>query len=115
MSKCVMVVDDEEDVRDALCDILEGYGYEAVSAPNGKEALKILRTREPPCFVLLDLIMPVMDGWQFLEAVDDDEELSAIPISISTSAPERAPAGRLVFAKPIDIAALLEHIDRYCC
>jgi CheY-like chemotaxis protein len=109
-----MVVDDDEDVRDALCEIIQGHGYDAVSAPNGKEALELLRTRERPCFVLLDLIMPVMDGWQFLDAVALDTELATIPISISTSAPERAPAGRPVFAKPINIAALLEYIDRYC-
>lgn len=114
MNRSVLVVDDEEDVREALRDLLEQFGYKVMAAQNGREALKILHSNERPGFVLLDLIMPVMNGWEFLEAVERDEELSRIPISISTSAPEQAPRDRDVIPKPIDIDALLERVRAAC-
>jgi CheY-like chemotaxis protein len=114
MNRTVLVVDDEEDVREALRDLLEQFGYKVLAAPNGREALEILHGENRPGFVLLDLIMPVMNGWEFLEAVAQDAELSRIPVSISTSAPEQAPSDRDVIPKPIDIDALLERVRAAC-
>jgi CheY-like chemotaxis protein len=114
MSRSILVVDDEEDVREALRDLLEQFGYKVLAAPNGREALEILRSTERPGFVLLDLIMPVMNGWEFLEVVSHDDELSRIPISISTSAPEQAPRDRDVIPKPINIDALLQRVRAAC-
>src|SRR6185295_12866906 len=110
MSRSVLVIDDEEDVREALRDLLEQHGYRVTAAANGRAALEILRHEGRPDFVLLDLIMPVMNGWEFLDVVSRDAELSRIPLSITTSAPEQAPRGRDVIPKPIDIDALLERL-----
>jgi CheY-like chemotaxis protein len=110
MNRSVLVVDDEEDVREALRDLLEQYGYKVVAAPNGREALSIMRGDDPPGFVLLDLIMPVMNGWEFLDVVSHDAKLSRIPLSISTSAPDQAPSDHDVIPKPIDIDVLLDRI-----
>ena len=57
----ILVVDDDEDLREVICGVLEDAGYEAASAGNGREALDFLRSSPPPCLVLLDLMMPVMD------------------------------------------------------
>jgi CheY-like chemotaxis protein len=83
-------------------------------AHNGQEGLEVLRDGEQPCFVLLDLMMPVMDGWRFLEVVGADPALARIPLTISTSAPERAPKGRPVIPKPVDLRTLLDHVQRAC-
>ncbi len=62
----ILVVDDDADIRYALVEALEGEGYGALSAANGLEALEVLRILpKPPSVILLDLMMPVMDGWQF--------------------------------------------------
>ncbi len=114
MKRSVLVVDDEEDVREALRDLLEQYGYKVLAAPNGREALNILRGGDPPGFVLLDLIMPVMNGWEFLDIVSRDKELSRIPLSISTSTPDQAPSDHDVIPKPIDVDVLLERIRIAC-
>ena len=114
MRRSVLVIDDEEDVREALRDLLELHGYKVLAAPNGREALEILRREGQPGFVLLDLIMPVMNGWEFLDELSRDAELSRIPLSITTSAPEQAPRDRDVMPKPIDIDALLERVRAAC-
>lgn len=113
-NRCILVIDDEDDVREALSELLQDHGYKVLAAPNGREGLALLRGEERPAFVLLDLIMPVMNGWEFLDAVEKDDELSAIPISISTSAPEQAPANHDVIPKPIDVDALLERVRAAC-
>ena len=79
MGKIVMLVNDDDDVREVLRDFVEDLGYRPVVAANGQEALDVIRgLDEPPCVILLDLMMPVMDGWQFLERVGADAELSGI-------------------------------------
>ena len=109
MANYILVVDDEEDIREALSELL-GDTYTVVTASNGREALNLLRSRERPFFVLLDLMMPVMDGWQLLKEMAEDVELSSIPLSITTSVPERAPAGRHVIPKPIDLDVLFDRV-----
>src|SRR5215510_8699670 len=61
----VLVVDDDQDIRDALCELLRDEGYEAIAVANGEEALTYLKGGNLPCVILLDLMMPVMDGWEF--------------------------------------------------
>jgi CheY-like chemotaxis protein len=109
-----LVIDDEEDVREALRDLLQQHGSKVMAAPNGRAALEILRREDHPDFVLLDLIMPVMNGWEFLDVVSHDPELSRIPLTITTSAPEQAPRDRDIIPKPIDIDALLERLRAAC-
>jgi CheY-like chemotaxis protein len=114
VSKLVLLIDDEEDVRETLRDILEDRGYRVSVAENGRAALDLLRSNERPCFVLLDLIMPEMNGWEFLDAIERDEELADLPIVISTSAPDQAPADRRVLPKPLNLAMLLEQVRVAC-
>lgn len=110
---CVLVVDDDVEIREALEEAIEAAGYPVRTASNGAEAKRMLEKMRP-CAIVLDLWMPVMDGNQLFAALKADPLLASIPVVISTSVPRDAPLGVLVLPKPIDIHALLSWIERYC-
>ncbi|MBK7863433.1 MAG: response regulator [Archangiaceae bacterium] len=101
----VLIVDDDEDIREALGEVLADLGYAVVKARNGREALSLVRgLPQPPQLILLDLMMPVMNGWQFLEAHGTDHEVASIPVVVMTAARQSAvdaPAVKAVLRKPI--------------
>ncbi len=112
----VLVVEDDLAIRESLEQILEFEGYLPILAENGERAVKNLEAGERPCLILLDLMMPVMSGWEFLEVQKESQALSGIPVVIVSAAGERA---RMAVAneflrKPIDVDRLLELVDRYC-
>src|SRR5262249_26330672 len=79
----ILLVEDDGDTRDGITPVLEGVGYKVESVTNGQEALDQLRTSTaPPCLILLDLMMPVMDGWQFRDEQQRDPFLSSIPVVV---------------------------------
>ncbi len=84
----LLLVDDDERVREALVALLEAQGYPVVGAANGREALDVLRVRGlRPGLILLDLMMPVMDGWQFRAAQLADAELATVPVVVFSAHP----------------------------
>jgi CheY-like chemotaxis protein len=105
--KTVLVVDDEADIRESLRDALDDEGYAVFVASNGKEALALLPALARPCAVILDIIMPVMSGTEFYEAMLATPTLADIPVLMSTSDPSRAPGRVPVMKKPIDLDRLL--------
>ena len=109
----VLVVDDEEDIRETLCELIELKGCKTQMAANGAEALEHLVV-EKPCLVVLDLMMPVMGGHALLEKMRADPTLAEVPVIVSTSAPHLAPRDVPVVPKPIDIAKMVEWVSRYC-
>ncbi len=78
----VLVVEDEPDIRDLMVAILESEGYTVRAAADGAEALAQLQLGNPPCVILLDLMMPVMDGWTFCREKQKFPELAAIPVVV---------------------------------
>ena len=80
----ILVVDDEPGIVDIARTNLEGLGYRVVSAGNGLEALELIR-QESPDLVILDILMPEMDGWEVLEKVEADPEMAGIPIIMLTA------------------------------
>jgi two-component system, chemotaxis family, chemotaxis protein CheY len=110
---CVLVVDDEPDVRETLRDLVEMCGCSVIVAANGAEALALLAERRP-CMIILDLLMPVMTGEELLAAMRREPSLAELPVVISTSAPERAPSGVPVLRKPIDIDSFMSWLRRNC-
>ncbi|HKD12071.1 MAG TPA: response regulator [Thermoanaerobaculia bacterium] len=115
----VLIIEDDAAVLDALREVLEDEGHEVLVAANGREALSRLRSGNRPDLILLDLMMPVMSGWEFREAQLQDETLAAIPTVILTalgSAAQRAlelqSAGFL--QKPIQPDRLLQKVDEIC-
>lgn len=110
-AKPVLVVDDDPDIRESLCTLLEGEGYTTITAENGAEAVAQMHAHQP-CFVILDLMMPVMDGWEVRTRMQEEQSLASIPVCVVTATPEWAPLDSVcVLTKPVDIAELLRVID----
>jgi CheY-like chemotaxis protein len=115
----ILVVDDDADVRESLIDIIQDSGYEAIGAVHGQDALDRLRAdNDRPCIILLDLMMPVMDGWQFREAQRNDPELANIPVVVISAYRHRPSVTELDAAeyinKPVQIDSLMDVIRRHC-
>jgi two-component system chemotaxis response regulator CheY len=110
----VLVVDDDPDILDAICDILEGEGYRVSRARHGQEALERVE-EERPAIILLDLMMPVMDGLAFAQVLRKREEQDRIPIVVISADgnPQKAAAvgAQGYLAKPFDIDALLTQVS----
>jgi CheY-like chemotaxis protein len=108
----VLIVDDDLDIRETLADVLEDRGFATITASNGLEALQLLRRiAAPPSVILLDLMMPVMDGYGFLEERKKDPTLSSIPVAIITAG-HGVERGRLcngapIVPKPINVSKLV--------
>jgi CheY-like chemotaxis protein len=116
-SALILVVDDDRDIREALCILLSAEGYRAVSAANGEEALSYLSSRELPSLILLDLMMPIMDGWEFRRRQKHDARLSDIPVVAITAAgnqTERSIPVDRVLPKPLELDHVLQALHDYC-
>ena len=114
MSKKILVVDDEADVRTFLTAILKKNGYETVTAPDGHQALEIAR-RERPDLVTLDLMMPNKTGTDFYRNLIKDRELGETPIIVVSGIPGRHLAVKepaAVFDKPIDPDAFIAAVQK---
>jgi CheY-like chemotaxis protein len=120
----VLVVDDDDDVREGVQSFLEAEGHSTHGAANGREALSLLRNQaDPPSLILLDLMMPVMSGWEVLVELDVDPKLREIPVAIMSAHPcgrgaasrSGAPSAddslgamsRMLLPKPLDLSRLL--------
>ncbi len=113
----ILVVEDDDDIRNAIVDLLENEGYYAESAINGKDALEKLRSiKEKPCLVLLDMMMPIMNGREFLDEVMKDSHLAPIPVLIVSAVADKSNTeGSVGFLKkPIDIDVVLKVVYQYC-
>ena len=116
--KRVLIVEDNEVTRDVMALILESDGYQVSTAANGRSALERLRGGDRPCVILLDLMMPVMDGWQFREEQRRDRALADIPVVVCTAAGEAAQKAALgvadLLSKPVEADDLLAAVRRHC-
>ncbi len=111
----ILVVEDEVDSRETLREILELEGYRVRTASNGREALETLTASgEQICVMLLDLFMPVMDGWQVIDELRASGRLARTKVVIITSAAYRAPAGIPVFEKPLDLDKVMNTVATLC-
>lgn len=107
------------DIRDSLMESLRDAGYGAVGAANGRDAMETLRAGQRPCLILLDLMMPLMDGRQFREEQLQNPQLADIPVVVISADHRVAEKTRSVkatefLAKPIRLKALLAVTSRYC-
>jgi CheY-like chemotaxis protein len=118
----VLVVEDDAETRESLRDLLELEGYTVQTAAHGGEALAQLSRLEPPCLILLDLMMPVMNGWELLAELhrrqrrSDEEPPPIVIVSAARDAlgdPEAE--GYPILPKPVDVEALLEMVRDQCC
>jgi signal transduction histidine kinase len=113
--RTVLVVDDEHDIREVFEAVLRYDGYEVLSCSDGQQAMELLRDGARPDAILLDLMMPNMDGWQFRVAQKAEPELAVIPV-IAVSADRTAKAAAIdadvYLPKPVDMNTLLATLDR---
>jgi CheY-like chemotaxis protein len=114
----LLLVEDDFDIREALSGILRDEGYTVRGASNGAEALETLRRDPAVDLIVLDLMMPVMDGWAFRQIQREDPKLSHIPVlvlSADAGARERVQAlGAVAFLrKPVQLDALLDAVAQY--
>lgn len=111
----ILVVDDDPVVRTALLQLLDEDGYRAVGAENGQEALALAET-EAPRLILLDLMMPVMDGWQFLAEWNGRPRGERCPVVLLSGLAyiHDAPGVADFLSKPVDVAKLVACVRRFC-
>lgn len=109
----VLIVDDDEDIRETLRDMFELEGFEVETASDGIEGLSKL-TSVAPAAIILDLRMPRMDGHELFRRLKETPTLSKLAVFISTSLPSIAPAGAMVVPKPIDAARLVRLVRQAC-
>jgi two-component system, sensor histidine kinase and response regulator len=110
----ILIVDDEADIRDSLQEFFEDEGFAVATAANGEEGLARLRAGPLPCVIILDLLMPVLDGNEMYEQMQADAGFSQVPVIISTSDPRRAPSGVPTMKKPVSLMRLLASVRQFC-
>jgi CheY-like chemotaxis protein len=111
----VLVVEDEEDLREMIREALELNGYGVVTAEDGRQALMKISGIEQLCLVLIDLLMPGMNGWDLFHELKRRSELVSVPIIVYSSVASRAPNGAArVLQKPLTFGELLSTVREYC-
>ena len=109
----VLIVEDDIETRDTLTVLLEKDGREIVTAGDGQEAFERLSDLPRPCLILLDLMMPRMNGWEFLHRQSVDPSIAKIPTIVLSGS--TLPVGaKHQLAKPVDVERLLALVDQYC-
>jgi CheY-like chemotaxis protein len=112
-TKTVLLVEDDADVRDSLQDILEDEGFDVIPAANGKQAMDFLTLNEPAGadLVILDLLMPMVSGWEVLERMTGDAKLSDIPVLVLSAAAAPKPDRAQGFVrKPFSLEAFVTKV-----
>lgn len=111
----ILVVEDHNDSREMLEEFLTEEGFTVETAVNGLQALERLRRAPRPDLVLLDLMMPVMTGWDLMERVAEEPSLWGLPVIVVSGAGSTRPLPRGIVAsipKPLDLTLLMETISR---
>ncbi len=108
--RSVLIVDDDEAIRQVIAEVLRDEGYDVVCAENGAQALRELYKENRPDVMLLDLMMPVMSGWEVLEELQASDTLSRIPVVVVSAM--SAPGVSEHLSKPIDLDDLLTTVER---
>ena len=115
-SHTVLIIEDDADIRETLYDTLKIVGYQVFTAANGREGLDLVASIAKPCVIFLDLMMPIMNGWEFARAIEGDPVLSAVPVVVVTAYADRIgsinAAG--VLKKPFDLDQLLLTTQKWC-
>lgn len=115
-SKKILIIEDDDAIREMMASILEIEGHRTVMAKNGKEGIEALQSEVPPDVVLLDMMMPVMNGWQVLDFLRTNATTRQIPVVIVSAYGETARAARpkAFVPKPVQLKTLLDAIERSC-
>jgi two-component system chemotaxis response regulator CheY len=112
--KTVLLVEDDPDIRDIVQDVLEAEGYDVIPASHGKQALEFLlgvRETARPDLVILDMMMPLLDGRHVLDAIRNDQTLASVPVVVMSAIAHEKPAGAAAFLrKPFSLDTLFDAV-----
>jgi CheY-like chemotaxis protein len=124
MATCglVVIVEDDQAIRETLQQAIELEGYKVRTAGNGEEALALLKELSTPCLILTDLSMPIMDGYQFIELASKTHTIALIPIVVVSASPRDAEvkvvaeSGKIkgLIKKPVDLDYLMKIVTEHC-
>ena len=118
--KHIVVIEDDTDLRETLKDLLEMEGFRVITASNGREGLREIEQNGQPCLILLDLMMPVMNGWEFLEVLRRERtaSLARTPVAVVSAAADVADVERdygcSVLKKPVSLERLFALAHAHC-
>lgn len=113
----VLIVEDDADLREMMAQLLQLEGFQAETASNGREALQYLQQGDRPDVILLDLMMPIMDGWEFRRLQMRDPVLKSVPVVVLSALDATRAVdldGAAFLKKPLDFDRLLELVRRFC-
>jgi CheY-like chemotaxis protein len=113
----ILIVEDDADLREMMAQLLTLEGFRASTVANGREALEYLSQGDKPDVILLDLMMPVMDGWEFRRQQQASADLSRVPVIVLSALDQTRAADVNAVAflkKPLDFDRLLELVRQYC-
>lgn len=113
----ILLVEDNDDLRKLESEILESEGYKVDVATNGQEALDVLNQNQPnPCLILLDLMMPIMNGMQFLNIMKSNPLYAHIPVLIVSAVANHSKIDGVIgyMQKPINLDKLFDTVEKYC-
>lgn len=116
----ILIIEDEAGIRDTFKDLLEMEGFNVFTAENGREGLRMLQEIGDPCLILLDLMMPIMNGWEFLEMLKNNHKslMASVPITVISAASDVAAIqenyGCQVLRKPLGIDRLAALAHEHC-
>jgi CheY-like chemotaxis protein len=113
----VLIVEDDADLREMMAQLLSLEGFQTAAVGNGREALEYLQRRESPDVILLDLMMPVMDGWEFRRRQQADPALARVPVIVLSALDQsrtRGVSASAFLKKPLDFDRLLQLVRSYC-
>jgi CheY-like chemotaxis protein len=113
----VLIVEDDADLREMMAQLLALEGYQTAAVANGREALEYLQQENAPNLILLDLMMPVMDGWEFRRHQQANPALAAVPVIVLSALDQSRTAGvnaEAILKKPLDFDRLLELVRLFC-
>jgi CheY-like chemotaxis protein len=110
----ILLVEDDDDIRDTIADLLASEGYDVVPTANGREAIDYVQGSRPvPAVILLDLMMPVVSGWECLRVIRSSARWSAVPVVVVTAVTRDLPAGvDALLRKPFGMTELRELVGR---
>ena len=113
----ILIVEDDADLREMMAQLLTLEGYRAAAVANGREALEYLRRSKAPDLILLDLMMPVMDGFEFRREQERDPLLSSVPVVVLSALDQhriRDIGANGFLKKPLDLDRLLAFVRQFC-
>lgn len=112
----ILIIEDDKAIRDTYKLAFEVEDYSVFTASNGREGLESLQKIPRPCLILLDLMMPVMDGWEFTDILEQDASLSSIPVVVVTcfKANDMPAGSKEVIKKPVELDTLYSVAKKYC-